>query len=81
MRAVTSQPFRGRPIQTTERAKSIADLASDRFKIIAVKSHIWSYSIPAGEVGPMQVARNEGRIITAQGRFDGHPVLYAKLVA
>lgn len=81
VRAVNDQPFRGRPIQTSERAQSIAELASDRFKIVGFKSHIWNYSIPVSEVAPMQAARNEGRIITAQGQFDGHPVLYAKLVA
>lgn len=76
-----SKPLRGLPIQTAERARSIAELASDRFKIIGFKSHVWNYSIPTTEVSPMQMARNEGRIITAQGQFEGHPVLYEKLVA
>lgn len=78
---MNAQPFRGRPIQTNERAYSIGELALDRFKVIAFKSHRWFYSIPDAEVTPMQAARDAGRIITAQGQFDGHPVLYAKLVA
>lgn len=76
-----TQPFRGRPIQTAERAQSIGELAFDRFKIVGFKSHIWNYSIPDAEVKPMQKARNAGRIITMQGQLEGHPVLYAKLVA
>lgn len=82
-----TQPFRGIPIQTAERAQSIGELASDRFKIIARKKpvtllgEIWEYFIPDGEVGAMHKARDAGRIVTVQGKPEGQTTLYAKLVA